>query len=110
MDYISQPDVYSLNARCQCSSSLDFKRDSVSRQQLIRLGTESLHLLAKIQSNLSPLHHINQSTWSCYKQVTSTFQVTDLLPNVCTTIHNTGTNSGTVCKLQNKQVSAENYT
>lgn len=57
------------------------------------------HILAKVQSNLSSLHHIYKTTWSCYKQMATTFQVTYLLTNVGPTIHDAGADFGAICKL-----------
>lgn len=65
-------------------------------------------LLAVVQPDLASLHHVHQSSWSGHQQVTAPLQVSDLLPDVCSSIHNTGTHSGAVGKLTRKEEALTN--
>lgn len=57
-------------------------------------------LLAVVESNLSSLHHVHQSSWRGHQQVAASLQVSDLLTNVRSTVHHTGAHSGPISKLQ----------
>lgn len=57
-------------------------------------------LLAVVQPNLAPLHHVHQSPRRGHQQVAASLQVSDLLANVCATVHHAGAHSGAVGKLQ----------
>lgn len=56
-------------------------------------------LLAVVQSDLAPLHHVHQSSWRGHQQVTASLQISDLLTDVCSSVHDTGTHSGAVGEL-----------
>lgn len=56
-------------------------------------------LLAVIQSDLAPLHHVHQSSGCRHQQVAASLQISDLLADVCSSIHHTGAHSGAVGKL-----------
>lgn len=64
------------------------------------LSLLNLVLLAVVQANLAPLHHVHQSAWCGHQQVAASLQVSDLLADVCATVHHAGTHSGAVGKLQ----------
>lgn len=57
-------------------------------------------LLAVVESNLSPLHHVHQPSWRGHQQVAASLQVSDLLTNVRSPVHHTGAHSGPIGKLQ----------
>lgn len=64
------------------------------------LSPQSPLLLAVVQANLAPLHHVHQSARCGHQQVAASLQVSDLLADVCAAIHHAGTHSGAVGKLQ----------
>lgn len=66
-------------------------------------------LLAVVQSNLAPLHHVHQSSRCGHQQVAASLQFSYLLANVCSAIHNAGTHSGPVGKLQRKTERLNKY-
>lgn len=60
-------------------------------------------LLAVVQSDLAPLHHVHQSAWRGHQQVAASLQVSDLLAYVGSSVHHAGTHSGPVGKLRREE-------
>lgn len=52
-----------------------------------------LYSLAIVQSDLAPLHHINQTSWCGHQQVTASLQFPDLLANISAAVHHAGTHT-----------------
>ncbi len=72
--------------------TFNYKTPQISFSQ-ISAWTLALYSLAIVQSDLAPLHHINQTSWCGHQQVTASLQVPDLLANIGAAIHHAGTHA-----------------
>lgn len=57
----------------------------------------SIHvLLAVVQADLAPFHHVDQSAGRGHQQVAASLQVSDLPTDVCSSVNDARTHSGAV--------------
>lgn len=59
-------------------------------------------ILAVVQTDFAPLHHIHQTTGCGHQQVTASLQITNLLTDISSTIHHTRPHMRAIGKLGKK--------
>lgn len=64
----------------------------------------TLDLLAVVQTNFAPLHHVYQTARCGHEQVTASFQIPNLLAYISTSINDARTHFGAVGELHTTQM------